>query len=182
MCQNIEIITDSLCELSPIEYFLIFLEYESTQTPIIISPNQARVIINDTSECGKSISLSHFCALKNSLSLPIIVPNVTLTAPSAPFYEGTSQTLTCTATLHLPVNSDVTISLHWMPATNSDRVTIFSLSIERSPFISTLTLNPLVMSDTGLYSCEATVHSPSQNTITQHSQQLNLNVTGTNLC
>ena len=110
-----------------------------------------------------------------------IVPNVTLTSPSGPFYEGASQTLTCIATLHLPVNSDVAVSLHWTPATNSDRVTISSLSSHRSPFISTLTLSPLVMSDTGLYSCEATVHSPSQNTtdnITQHSQELNLVVTG----
>ena len=112
------------------------------------------------------------------------VPNVTLTSPSGPFYEGTSQTLICIATLHLPVNSDVAVSLHWTPTTNSDRVTISSLSSQRSPFISTLTLSPLVMSDTGLYSCEATVHSPSQNTtynITQHTQELNLVVTGISL-
>ena len=123
-----------------------------------------------------------YYSLKNSLSLPITVPNMTLTAPSGPFYEGTSQTLTCTATLHLPVNSDIVVSIHWTSATNSDRVTISSLSSQRSPFISTLTLSPLVMSDTGLYSCEATVHSPSQNTtddITQHSQELNLVVIGT---
>ena len=113
--------------------------------------------------------------------IPLIVPDVSLTSPSGPFYEGTSQTLTCTATLHLPVNSDIVVSIHWTPATNSDRVTISSLSSQRSPFISTLTLSPLVLSDTGLYSCEATVHSPSQNTtdnITQHSQELHLTVTG----
>ena len=112
----------------------------------------------------------------------LIAPNVTLTSPSGPFYEGTSQTLTCTATLQLPVNSDVAVSIHWTPATNSDRVTISSLSSQRSPFISTLTLNPLVMSDTGLYSCEATVYLSSQNAtdnITQPSQQLNLVITGT---
>ena len=116
------------------------------------------------------------------LTLPITVPNATLTALSAPLYEGTSQTLTCTATLHLPVNSDVAVSINWTSATNSDRVTISSLSSQRSPFISTLTLSPLVMSDTGLYSCEATVYSPSQNTtdnIVQHSRELNLVVTGT---
>ena len=113
--------------------------------------------------------------------IPLIVPDVSLTSPSGPFYEGTSQTLTCTATLNLPVNSDMAVSLHWTPATNSDRVTISSLSSQRSPFISTFTLSPLVMSDTGLYSCEATVCSPSQNitdNITQHSQQLHLIVTG----
>ena len=108
------------------------------------------------------------------------VPDVTLTAPSRLLYEGTSQTLTCTATLHLPVNSDIAISIHWTTATNSDRVIISSPSSERSPFISTLTLSPLVISDAGLYSCEATVYSLAQNTtdnITQHSQELNLKVT-----
>ena len=70
VCHNIEIINDGLCELSPIEYFFTHLEYEGSQTPIIfISPNQACVIIIDTTECGKSISLSHFGALENSLSL-----------------------------------------------------------------------------------------------------------------
>ena len=63
VCHNIEIVNDDLCELSPIEFFSTFLEYENSQTPIIFSPNSAHVIINDTRECGKSRSLSYFGAI-----------------------------------------------------------------------------------------------------------------------
>ena len=47
------ILNDSLCELSPTEFFSSFLEYESGETTIIISPDRARIKINDTCDCGK---------------------------------------------------------------------------------------------------------------------------------
>ena len=88
-------------------------------------------------------------------------PNVTLSVPSGPLYEGQSLTLICTATLPPSVDTDVTITVVWTPATESDRVTIFPVTGTRSPFISSLTLSPLVLTDAGQYSCKVTAHSSS---------------------
>ena len=53
VCHSIHVLNDSLCELSPTEYFISLLEYESGEIMVIISPDQTRIIINDTSDCGK---------------------------------------------------------------------------------------------------------------------------------
>ena len=84
-------------------------------------------------------------------------PDVALSIPSGPLYEGTSQTLTCTITLLSSVDTDVNISVLWQPDLyNEIRVSMMSYSGQRSPFTFTLTFNPLVMSDGGPYSCRAT--------------------------
>ena len=114
-------------------------------------------------------------------SPPVPTPTVTLSVPSGPLYEGTSLTLTCNITLPDTVDSEnVTVDLQWTPVDSSDRVMISAMSRMRSPFISTLTLSPLIMSDSGQYSCKAAATSPSQY-ITDSSQghsSLILNVTG----
>ena len=78
-------------------------------------------------------------------------PAVTLSVPSGPLYEGTSQTLNCTVTLPDTVDTDVTVAVQWTPDTTSDRVMISAVSSMRSPFISTLTLSPLSMTDATQY-------------------------------
>ena len=101
-----------------------------------------------------------------SLSLPVPTPSVSLSVSSGPLYEGTSQTLTCTVTLPEAVDSDVTVCVVWRftstPVVPSAHVQISPVSSTRSPFISTLTLSPLSMSDAGEFSCEATANSTSQ--------------------
>ena len=89
-------------------------------------------------------------------------PTLDLSVPSGPLYEGTSRTLTCSVTLPDTVDTDVTVDVQWTPVASSDRVTISPVTSMRSPFISTLTLSPLSMSDAGQYSCEATADSSSQ--------------------
>ena len=89
-----------------------------------------------------------------------------MSVPSGPLYEGTSQTLTCTATLPEAVDTDVTVGVVWRfsdtSVAPSARVQISSVSSTRSPFTSTLIFSPLSMSDAGQFSCEATADSVSQ--------------------
>ena len=108
-------------------------------------------------------------------------PAVALSVPSGPLYEGTSQTLTCTVTLPDTVDTDVTVTVQWTPDTTSDCVSISAVSSMRSPFISTLTLSPLSMTDPTQYSCLATADSASQyiiNSSPGQSSVENITVTG----
>ena len=96
------------------------------------------------------------------MSHAVPTPTPYLSVPSGPLYEGTSHTLTCTVTLPDTVDTDVTVDVQWTSVAASDRVMISPVTSMRSPFISTLTLSPLSMSDAGQYSCEATADSSSQ--------------------
>ena len=99
-------------------------------------------------------------------TLPVPTPSVSMSIPSGPLYEGTSQILTCTVTLPDVVDTDVTVGVVWRftdtPVVTSARVQISPVSSTRSPFTSTLILSPLSMSDAGQFSCEATADSLSQ--------------------
>ena len=54
VCHMVQIIQDNICEMVPEEFFFN-LQYESGIMPIIINPNQIRVLIDDANEpeCGK---------------------------------------------------------------------------------------------------------------------------------
>ena len=74
-----------------------------------------------------------------------------------------------TVTLPDTVDNDVNVTIEWMLDTTtiittntSDRVIISPVSSMRTPFISTMTFNPLIMTDVGQYSCQATADSSSQ--------------------
>ena len=112
-------------------------------------------------------------------------PDASVGVPSGPLYEGTSQTLTCNVSLPDTVDSDVTVTVDWTlnstTITTSDRVVISAVSSVRSPFISTLRLTPLIMTDAGQYSCQATAHSSSQYITGSgqgHRSEMTLTVTG----
>ena len=96
------------------------------------------------------------------MSHAVPTPTPYLIVPGDPLYEGTSRTLTCNVTLPDTVDTDVTVDVQWTSVASSDRVMISPVTSMRSPFISTLTLSPLIMSDAGQYSCEATANSTSQ--------------------
>ena len=95
-------------------------------------------------------------------------PTSTLNIPNGLLYEGTLQTMTCNVTLPDTVDTDVTVIVDWvLDSTNtiittSDRVMVSPASGVMSPFISTLTFNPLIMNGAGQYSCHATADSSSQ--------------------
>ena len=92
-------------------------------------------------------------------------PNASLGVLSGPLYEGTSQTLTCSVTLPGTVDTDVTMAVDWTldstPITSSDHVVVSPVSSVRPPFMSTLRLSPLILTDAGQYSSQATATSSS---------------------
>ena len=88
-------------------------------------------------------------------------PNVSVSVPSGPLYEGTAQTLTCTATLPPSVDTDTNVTVLWTHNIPHDRATISPPTSLTSPYTSTLTISPLVMTDAGRYSCVASADSSS---------------------
>ena len=110
-------------------------------------------------------------------------PTVSVSVPSGPLYEGTAQTLTCTATLPPYVDTDTNVTVHWTHnGTNISSDLISQPMSPQSPFTSTLTISPLAMSDAGTYSCEASADSSSQyiipSGIGKPSEQKPLTVSG----
>ena len=93
---------------------------------------------------------------------PVPAPEVSLSVPRGTLYEGTSLTLSCNATLPPSVDTNVNVAIQWTPNTTDDRVTITPASSLQSPFISTLTINPLATTDTGNFYCVASADSPSE--------------------
>ncbi len=76
-------------------------------------------------------------------------------------YDGGSVTLTCTITLDPAVDSVVAVTVSWAGPdggmlSNGGRVTVSGV-IGSGPYQSTLTLSFLVTSDTGGYTCTASV-------------------------
>ena len=103
------------------------------------------------------------CMCINGVGLPLVpAPEVSLSVPSGPLYQGTSLTLSCNATLPPSVDTNVNVANQWTPNTTDDRVTITPASSLQSPFISTLTINPLATTDTGNFYCVASADSPSE--------------------
>ena len=108
-------------------------------------------------------------------------PTVTVSVSSGALNEGTSLTLTCTATLPPWVDTDVNITINWTADISNGRVTLSPPTSDRSPFISILTLSALLLSDSGLYYCEVYAASSSPYITTSspgQSQQQHIAVTG----
>ena len=131
-----------------------------------------------------SCELTECCAEYKFYSLSLVpVPDVSLSVPSGPLYEGTTHTLICTVTLPSSVDTDVNVTTDWTPhiVSSDSRVTILPPSSLRSQFISTLTIRPLTRSDVGQYSCTATADSASQyirQSSQGHSHIETLNIAG----
>ena len=125
--------------------------------------------------------LSLLAADPHTLIPAVPTPVVSVSIPTGPLYEGTSQTLNCTATLAASVDTDITVSVNWTgpQLSSSDRITI------THPFISTLTLSPLTRDDAGQYSCQVTATSSSPyitNSTPGESAPRSLTVTGVYVC
>ena len=151
-------------------------ENNITSTPASVSVNVRCKCYGDTD----SIIISHVYTVHT-----VPTPAASLGVPSGPLYEGTSQTLTCSVTLPGTVDTDVTVTVDWTldstPITSSDRVVVSPVSSVRSPFMSTLRLSPLIMTDAGQYSCQATATSSSPyitDSSQGHSTVETLTVTG----
>ena len=127
-----------------------------TSTPTNVSVNVMCKLL--------SVYVSYYLICINTVP----TPTSTLSIPNGKLYEGTLQTMTCSVTLPDIVDTDVTVIVDWvLDSTNtiittSDRVMVSPASGVMSPFISSLTFNPLIMNDAGQYTCHATADSSSQ--------------------
>ncbi len=93
---------------------------------------------------------------------PVPPPSVVVTASQdQTLYDGESVTLTCTITLDQAVDSVVAVTASWAGPgggvlSYGGRVTVSGVT-GSGPYQSTLTLSSLVTSDTGDYTCTASV-------------------------
>ncbi len=92
---------------------------------------------------------------------PVAPPSVAVTpSPDRTLYDGESVTLTCTIALDPAVDSIVAVTASW--ARTDGAITNGVSGVTGSgPYQSTLTLSSLVTSDTGGYTCTASVDSPT---------------------
>ena len=118
----------------------------------IIATSAEPVTVNVICEYSHCIVNCCLCVFYNTVP----TPNVTLSIPSGPLYEGTSQTLNCSATLPSSVDTDVTVTIEWTP-----RETFPTIELASPPFYSLHNFNPLTISDTGQYTCRAKADSSS---------------------
>ena len=86
---------------------------------------------------------------------------MTVAVPTDPLYTGTNVTLTCNIVLNDLVDSPVIVNVAWTgpggEISSSSRVMLLGVTESSSPFQATLTFAPLISSDGGDYTCEATV-------------------------
>ena len=149
----------------------------------LVSPAAEENITSTSDPISVNISCKWSLHIEGLTMSMYIVPTPTLdlSVPSGLLYEGTSQILNCTVSLPDTVDTDVKVTVQWRLATAGDRVMMSDVSSMRYPFISTLILSPLSMTDAGQYSCVATADSSSPYITTSsqgHSSEVILNVTG----
>ena len=83
---------------------------------------------------------------------------MTVAVPTDPLYTGTNVTLTCNIVLNDQVDSPVIVNVTWTgPGGEITSVILSGIAESPSPFQATLTFAPLISSDDGNYTCEATV-------------------------
>ena len=89
--------------------------------------------------------------------LPVPNPTVTVTAnTSRTFYTGESVVLICNIKLNSAVDTDVTVTVSWSGPGGTITTGVTDMT-DTAPYQSTLTLSSLVTSDSGTYTCIASV-------------------------
>ena len=124
-------------------------------------------------------NLIYLCFYGECVILAFAVPalSVSLLHPRGSVYEGTSLTMNCTATLPPSVDTDVNFTVQWTPNLPSDRLNVYNPSTHvKNHFNSKLIVNPLIMTDAGLYYCEVTANSSSEYVMASRSQSPRLNI------
>ena len=133
--------------------------------------------MSDVSVVELSYRLYISCSLHT-----VPTPAASVDVPSGPLYEGTSQTLTCSVTLPGTVDTDVNVTVDWTHDSTPINSSVHVVVSPGPPFMSTLRLSPLIMTDAGQYSCQATATSTSpyitDSGLGDSSEAMSLTVTG----
>ncbi len=104
--------------------------------------------------CTKGMKYTLYLSL---CTPPPVLPSVAVTAsPDRILYDGESVTLTCTITVDPAVDSVVAVTVSWVGPDGAITDGVSGVT-GSGPYQSTLTLSSLVTSDTGDYTCTASV-------------------------
>ena len=107
---------------------------------------------------------------------------ITGSLPNDGFFGGLDVTFTCMITLDESVNTPVIVQGSWIRnGTNltddRNRVTEMSAPMTSPPYNTSLRINPLRISDTGAYTCEATITPLNATFVTGTISILSRNIT-----
>ena len=102
------------------------------------------------------------------------------------FFVGLDLTFTCSITLDSAVNTPVAVQGTWnRNGTNltddGNRITVMSVPMSMPPYTTIVRLNPLIVNDTGTYTCVVTV-TPENDTYvtgTTYAVSRNISIGGT---
>ena len=91
---------------------------------------------------------------------------MSITSPLQAVHEGTFQVLTCTATVHNAVDTNVVATFEWLFGGSVIRsesgAEILQPLTAQLAFQSNLTFNPITLSNGGDYFCTARISNPSE--------------------
>ena len=97
------------------------------------------------------------------------------------FFRGLDVTFTCSIALDRAVNTPVTVQGTWNRngtdlVNDGSRITVMSSPMTMPPFSTTVRINPLRISDTGMYTCSATITPQNATFITGTATTVSRNI------
>ena len=82
---------------------------------------------------------------------------------TSPFYVGTSLDITCTVTLEDSVNNNETVDIHWSGIEHVHyQTTTIQTKTSDYRYTGYLTISPLAIGDSGMFTCTGTVSGENQ--------------------
>ena len=84
---------------------------------------------------------------------------------TSPFYVGTSLVITCTVTLEDSVNNNETVDIHWSGIQHvhyQNQTTTIPTKTSDYRYTGYLTISPLAIGDSGMFTCTGTVNGENQ--------------------
>ena len=97
------------------------------------------------------------------------------------FFDGLDLTFTCSITLDTAVNTPVTVLGTWnrngTSLTNDgNRIIVMSAPMYMPPYTTTVRLNPLIVNDTGTYTCVVTITPENDTYVTGTTYAVSRNI------
>ena len=108
--------------------------------------------------------------------------NITGSPLNDGFFKGLDLTFTCMITLDVSVNTPIIVQGSWIRngtdlTDNGNQFTIMSIPMTHPPYSTSIRINPLSISDTGTYTCVATITPLHATFVTGTSSTVSRDVT-----